>query len=38
MAKQRDLAFAERLRELLHLRDGVNLEFLADPHVRAQAA
>src|ERR687896_751141 len=31
-----DLAFAERLRELLHLRDGVDLEFLTDPHVRAQ--
>lgn len=31
-----DLVFAEKLRSLLHLRDDTDLEFIADPHVRAQ--
>lgn len=31
-----DLMFAEKLRSLLHLRDDTDLEFIADPHVRAQ--
>jgi hypothetical protein len=37
MAKpNRDLAFTERLRDLLHLRDDADLEFVFDPDVRAQ--
>jgi hypothetical protein len=36
MPKQtRDLAFAARLRGLLHLRDDADLEFVFDPDVRA---
>jgi hypothetical protein len=31
-----DLAFAEQLRALLHLKPNADLTFVSDPHVRAQ--